>query len=375
MAPSSHSSWGRLRALAAAWLTLCTCTPHTPSHTPTALTLEPVAHGIELPTDIASVPGHPDQLVALSKWGMVHRVDLTTGLREDWLWVSVVETGELGLLGIAFDADFTDSGRFWLHLAESRGEQLLSVLREYTTDPDTLSPPSAVGDVFEVEQPTGVHAGGQLAVGPDRMLYASFGDGGPDHRHTASDLSTVNGSIVRLDVSSPGRATAPADNPFVGRPGARPEIWAYGLRNPWRFTLGPAGDALVADVGDATAEELNHVHAGDDLGWPHFEGHACVAEPCDDDAVAPLATYGRDVGSSITGGVVAEAGPLKGRIVFGDFGSGMLGSLPWPTAEDAPEPTLHGRFDISPTAFGRGGDGHVYVADFRTGTLLRVSRP
>ena len=205
--------------------------------------LEPVVGGIGQPTDITAIPGHPDQLVALSKFGLVHQIDTIASEREDWFSVEVNDYRELGLLGVAFDPMFSETGRFWLHVTEARGEAFVSVIREYRTDPLELTVPESVGDALVVPQPTGVHVGGQLAFGPDGMLYASFGDGGPDNRTAAQDRSTLQGTIVRVDVSDPGPAKIPHGNPWSQR-GVRSEIWAYGLRNPWRFTFGPNGTAL-----------------------------------------------------------------------------------------------------------------------------------
>lgn len=347
-----------------------------------ATRLVPVITGVSQPTDLAVVPGHPDRAVVLSKGGTASLVDLQTGEHSPWITLEVATTSELGLLGIAFHPDFESSGRLFLnHTPPRGGGKAATVISERRTDPRTLSPPVQVGDLLSVDQPYQNHDAGQLAFGPDGMLYVGLGDGGfrNDPLGAGQDRSTLLGSMLRLSVDTPGAYTVPGDNPFVGTPGVRPEIWAYGLRNPWRYAFAPDGRLIVADVGQNTWEEIDLVSRGDNLGWRIREGASCFdpAEGCPTAGLTdPIYTYGREDGSSITGGVVWTApGPLQGRYLFGDFVTGRLWALLLPEPGTPPATagvTALGRFEIRPSAFARTADGQVWVADFIGGAIYRI---
>ena len=341
--------------------------------------LVPVAAGVGQPTDLAFVPGRADTLVVASKWGTLHLVDLAAGTRVSWIWFPVIDALECGVLGLAFAPDFEESGRFFVHhTPRSEGDEVTGVLSELRTDPETLDPPVVVAELLRVPQPHGTHNGGQVAFGPDGMLYLALGDGhagNPARR--SQDRSNLLGSLLRLDVSTPGRYAVPPDNPFVGEDGVRPEIWAYGLRNPWRFTFDAQGRVLVADVGQARWEEVDVVQAGDNLGWPDREGFDCypAEQPCaEGDFVDPVLVYDHQDGISITGGVQWRApGPLAGQAVFGDFGTGRLWAARVPTpAARVEELTALGRFNVSPSAFARDAEGRVFLTDFRMERVYRV---
>ncbi|MEL6346902.1 MAG: PQQ-dependent sugar dehydrogenase [Myxococcota bacterium] len=340
--------------------------------------LIPVVEGVGQPTDLAFVPGHPDKLIVSSKWGTLHLVDLTAGTRTDWLWLPVLDALEGGVLGVAFDPEFKRSGRLFVHHNPRSGDAVLSVLSEIQVDPQTLQDPEMVGDLLTIPQPYGTHNAGKIAFGPDGMLYMVLGDGkAGEPMRRSQDRSSLLGSLLRLDVSSVGTYTVPKDNPFVGVPGVRPEIWAYGLRNPWRFSFDRRGRPVVADVGEARWEEINIVAAGDNLGWPEREGWDCYEPPegCPRAGrIDPVLTYDHTEGISITGGVEwAADGPLRQMYLFGDFGTGRLwaAQLPFPR-RPIRQVTALGRFNISPTAFVRAPDGQVWVADFRSERVYRI---
>ncbi len=246
--------------------------------------LVPMVRDVGQPTDLAFVPGHPERLVVTSKWGTVHLIDLRRGTREKWRWLDVEDDLELGVLGIGFHPAFEANGRFWVnHVPRTDDERLATVLTELWTDPRTLSRPRKVADVLRTPQPEGTHNGGQIAFGPDGRLYLALGDGaaGGDPYRSGQDRSTRLGALLRLDVDVPGAYRVPDDNPFVDLAGAAPEIWAWGLRNPWRFTHAPDGRLVVADVGQSQWEEINLVERGDNLGWRLREGTGCFeTEPC-----------------------------------------------------------------------------------------------
>jgi glucose/arabinose dehydrogenase len=338
--------------------------------------LRPIVSGVPQPTDIVAVPGRADRLVVLSKGGTAY-LAVPGGAAEPWFTVEAATRSELGLLSIAFAPDFERTGAFVVHYNPAGPTR--TVLRRGRVDPATLAGPILGEVLFETAQPYPNHDGGQLAFGPDGHLYVGLGDGGSagDPEGNGQDLGSPLGKILRLRVPPTGPAEAPPDNPFVGVPGARPEIWAYGLRNPWRFTFDPAGRLIVADVGQDRWEEIDVVGRGDNLGWNRREADRCFppdAACSADGLVDPIWVYGHDEGVSVTGGVVVGAsGPLAGQYVFGDFGSGRLWAFAVPTpAARVAAVTALGRFGIHPSTFGRGPRGEALVADFGQGVVYEL---
>jgi len=336
-------------------------------------TLVPVAKDLPQITDLQAIPGHPDELLVLTKTGTAHRVELATGKATPWLTVPVRSGSEMGLLGVAFAKDFPTSGHFFVHTNPKDGDPRSQVSR-WSTDPKALSAPVQVGTVLELPQPYSNHDGGQLQTGPDGMLYVGFGDGGSanDPEAVGQDRSTLLGTILRLDVSDPTTPYAvPADNPFVGQDGVKPEIWAWGLRNPWRFVLLPDGRAIIGDVGQNKVEEITVGGAGANHGWKMWEGDQCFAPPCTAEGMTmPVHTYSHFVGQSVTGGVVAGSGAWAGKYLFGDFMTGRL----WAMELETWKVEELGKHDVMPSTFGLTADGIPLVADFN-GTVYRVDGP
>lgn len=248
----------------------------------------------------------------------------------------LTEGNEEGLLSVALDPQFSTNRNVWIYY--SADEPRRTVLSRFTASADGSIDPATELVVLEQEQPAANHNGGAVRFGPDRMLYLGLGDGGSqgDPDGNGQDLSTLLGSIIRIDVS---RATAdepyriPDDNPFVAESGARGEIFAYGLRNPWRMAFDSAsGELWVGDVGQNEIEEIDRVSAGDNLGWNAMEGNECFEGTCDPSQyVAPVATYDHSGGRcSVTGGVVARRSAaigIEGAYVYGDFCSGELWAI------------------------------------------------
>jgi glucose/arabinose dehydrogenase len=229
--------------------------------------------------------------------------------------------------------------------------------------------PASEVEILSFDQPYSNHNSGPLAFGPDGMLYIAVGDGGSggDPQGHGQDRSDWLGSILRVDVTT-APYTVPADNPFVGTAGVLPEIWAYGVRNPWGMHFDGA-TLWFADVGQDTWEEINQGVRGGNYGWNVREGKHCYASATCSDAgfVAPLAEYGHDLGASVTGGTVYR-GPkipeLDGRYVFADFASGRLWTL------QGAEMKLVGALDANPSTFGTDREGRLYIGDYR-GALRR----
>jgi glucose/arabinose dehydrogenase len=246
--------------------------------------------------------------------------------------------GEQGLLGLAFAPDYATSGRFYVHYTDNAGDTRVVEYRRATED---RAAPGSARQVLFQDQPEVNHNGGQLAFGPDGLLYIGLGDGGgggDQHgaRGNGQSLGTLLGKILRIDPRpSGGRAyRVPRSNPFVGRRGARGEIYAYGLRNPWRFSFDrQTGDLVIGDVGQDAWEEINFVRRGHgkgaNFGWRPFEGRARhVQGESAPGHVPPVIVRSHDEGwCSITGGVVVrdpELAGLRGRYVFGDYCQGRV---------------------------------------------------
>lgn len=352
------------------------------------IALTAVASGLSQPTDIQFVPGDPQLMVVLEKKGAARWFDLATGQSGALLQIAVRTASEEGLLGLAFHPRFQENGLFYLNYVTQRSDGTdITRVAEWGVPPGADlrgSAPTERRVLLEVDQPYQNHDGGQVAFGPDGLLYIGMGDGGyrADPHDHGQNLGTLLGAMLRIgtDASGSFAYTIPADNPFVGRPGARPEIWAYGLRNPWRFAFDPKGRLIIADVGQDAWEEVSLAARGDNLGWRLREARHCFNPKtgCPTDGlVDPIYEYGRDEGQSITGGYVyggARLPALSGRYVFGDFVSGRLWAIALPDAAGGPlvEATSLGRFGILPSTFGRDASGELYVADFQSGRILRL---
>ena len=356
--------------------------------------LEPVARGFAEITELAFVPGAGFTAVVLEKGGIARVVTLpgyserreVEAAQAPILFrVAVRTNSELGLLGLAFSPKFRDNGRFYVNYNPADGA-LRTRVAEFRVDPARLTSETAREErvILEIPQPYSNHNGGGLAFGPDGFLYIGMGDGGfrGDPKGHGQNLATLLGAMLRIDVErrDSGKAYAvPKDNPFVERAGAAPEIWAYGLRNPWRFSFDPKGRLVAADVGQDLYEEVSLVPRGGNLGWNLREAAHCFqpAEGCRTDGlVDPVFEYEHSLGVSITGGFVytGKALPaLAGRYVFGDFGSGRVWSLALPDTPKAVPAQLLGRFPHAISTFGRDAQGELYLADFSNGKILRFA--
>lgn len=355
-----------------------------------AVALEVVATGLPEATAAEFVPGEPDTVVVLQKAGALRRVTLPAGEVSDVASLEVTRASEQGLLGLAFHPGFTKNRRFFLHLTVRDGGKDLSRIEEWRAQtPFSAGAPARVRKVLDLEQPYANHNGGHLLFGPDGMLYVGFGDGGfrDDPHGNGQKLDALLGKMLRLDVDAQVEKdgyAVPRDNPLVSTAGARPEIWAWGLRNPWRYAFDPQGRLVVADVGQDTYEEVGFVARGDNAGWKHKEGRHCFSPKsgCREEGLRdPFIEYGRDDGQSVTGGVVArgDAVPaLKGRYVFGDFVTGRLwaAALPEAVEQKPAQVALEalGKWPVLPTHFFNDPSGDVWLLDF-SGRMLRLVAP
>ncbi|MFK7734043.1 MAG: PQQ-dependent sugar dehydrogenase [Pseudomonadales bacterium] len=318
---------------------------------------------------LSSIPGTTD-LAVVEQAGRVIRFDpANAGNSEVMLDISArrpMRANEEGLLGLAFDSQFASNGRAYVHYTdhEPRRSVLSRVLRLAGTG---QLDPGSEQVLLEEGQPFSNHNGGMLAFGPDNMLYMALGDGGSanDPQNNSQRLSNLLGKLLRVDVSDTG-LTIPNDNPFVTQAGARGEIWAYGLRNPWRFSFDrQTGDLWLGDVGQNSREEIDIITAGGNYGWRVFEAN----ERFDDSAnslpdsafTPPVFSYGRDSGFSVTGGYVyrgSAAPSLSGQYIYADFGGEV-----WALEYDGNQVNNNRSIGIlnSVSSFGEDANGELFA--------------
>ncbi len=339
------------------------------------------------PVFVTAPPADRDRQFVVEQEGrvMVVRGGRTLGTPFLDIRDQVTSGSEQGLLSIAFAPDYATSGLFYVYFTD--GDQRQRVVEYRRASADRADPASA-RLVLRMDDPESNHNGGQLQFGPDGLLYVGTGDGGgagDQHgsRGNAQDLGSLLGKILRIDPrASAGRAySVPDANPFVGRSGARGEIYAYGLRNPWRFSFDRRTGALViGDVGQNAFEEIDYVARGKgrgaNFGWRPFEGRSRYAPgESAPGAVAPVIVRSHDDGNcSITGGVVvrdrALAGALRGRYVFADFCKGRVESarLSAGRARGVRATSLKVQ---SVSSFGEDARGRVYVVSLN-GPVYRI---
>ena len=292
---------------------------------------------------------------------------------------------ETGLLSAAFHPDYAKNGYVFLdydvgeNTAASPLKTRISRFHVSAGDPDAADPASEL-IVMEIVQPYTNHNGGQLAFGPDGMLYIGMGDGGSggDPQGNGQSLTSLLGKMLRIDIDAPPAGltyAVPPDNPFIDTDAARPEIWAYGLRNPWRFSFDPVtGQLWAGDVGQGKIEEIDIIEQGKNYGWNVMEGTKCYepATGCDKAGkVLPVAEYTHSVGVSVTGGFVYRGQKLPGLFgayVYGDFGSGVVFALSPPAA-----PVQVAKVPHQISTFGEDEAGELYYADYSGGKIWALT--
>lgn len=343
------------------------------------LTLEPVGGSFDAPLYVTAPPRQAGTIYVVEQVGRVQVV--RGGEQTTFLDITdrVAAGGERGLLGMAFHPRYPADARVFVHYSDSGGD---TVLAEVTVPGGGLQADVAsLTPILTHPQPAGNHNGGMVAFGPDGMLYLGLGDGGGagDTFGHGQRPDTLLGTILRLDVAQRGRYRVPADNPFAGGGGA-PEVWAYGLRNPWRFAFHD-GALYVADVGQNAWEEISVVAAdrgGLNFGWPVLEGSRCFRSAgCDPSGmVLPVLEYPLDGACAVVGGFVydGQAIPgLRGQYLYGDLCAGFVRSFRLAGGQAVDERDWTGQLGAQPrlTSFGRDAAGELYLTR-QSGEVARI---
>ncbi len=344
--------------------------------------LSPFASGFSAPLNIQHAGD--ERLFVVEQGGLIKILNPDGTVNSDPflnLSGSISSGGERGLLGLAFHPDYVNNGYFFVNYTDPNGDTQISRFSVDAQDPDLADSNSELA-ILTVVQPYSNHNGGCIAFGPDGYLYIGMGDGGSggDPQDFGQNNNSLLGKMLRLDIDTPSGGenySIPVDNPFFGSTTEAQEIWAYGLRNPWKFSFDrDNGDLWIADVGQNAYEEINHVvstEAGINYGWRCYEGNAAYnTNNCADPSTMefPVAVYPHSLGSSITGGYVYRGGissPLVGHYLFADFVSGYMGILD-PTNNQVVDEQ---NFSQNWASFGEDIAGELYVCAFN-GVVYKI---
>ncbi|MCY4018792.1 MAG: PQQ-dependent sugar dehydrogenase [Chloroflexi bacterium] len=347
----------------------------------------PVAGGFNRPLFVTHADDGSERLFVVEQTGKVWIIKDGVRAEQPFLDISGLITGtanrpysEQGLLGLAFHPEYASNGRFFVNYTDRSGTTVVAGYHVSLSNADIADAGSG-GIIFQLLQPYANHNGGHIEFGPDGYLYISLGDGGSanDPLGAGQNRRLLLGSIIRIDVDGALPYAIPADNPFVGDDSALDEIWAYGLRNVWRFSFDRAtGDMYLADVGQSLLEEVNFQPAdsrgGENYGWNVWEGTRLFAGGSARDHVPPVFEYSHSLGCSITGGYVYRGSAipqLEAVYLFGDYCTGRMWAMYRDTdlnwrAEEFANPG----WAIS--SFGEDEAGEIYVVDY-SGTIYRIN--
>ena len=359
------------------WLLVAACASAQEIHT------VQVAGGFTAPTDIQNAGDGSGRLFIVQQNGLIRLLKNGTVAAAPFLDIRdrTALDGERGLLGLAFPPGFAQKQRFYVDYTDLNGNTVIAQYR-VSADPDAADKSSEIV-LLRITQPFANHNGGQVRFGPDGYLYIAAGDGGSggDPMGNGQNLGTLLGKLLRIDVEgTPGQVRIPADNPFANTPGARGEIWAYGLRNPWRFSFDRAtNDLWIGDVGQDAYEEVDlqpaSSHGGENYGWNRMEGMHCYLTGCSTAGLTlPVAEYTHaNAACSITGGFRYRgilAPGLRGTYVYGDYCNGVISGLSQQGGTWSSRLLLASGFGI--TTFGEDEAGELYVANAKDGAIYRI---
>ena len=348
-----------------------------------SVALAPALGGRSFTAPVELVEGPGRRFYVVEQAGVVKVVPPGDGEPTVALDISarITSGGEAGLLGLAFDPRFTDNGFVYLYFTEKLEDKPGIVFQDVvarvtSNDGGATFDPASQKILLAVDDPYANHNGGHIAFGPDGMLYVGLGDGGSggDPEGNGQNKEALLGKLLRIDPHGGEPYGVPPSNPFAAG-GGRPEIYAYGLRNPWKFSFDTlTGDLWLGDVGQSKYEEINRVVLGGNYGWNVREGKHCYGAPtcATDGLIDPVAEYPRSDGISVTGGYVyrgTKIGALVGKFVYGDFGSGNIWGV---DAFGQTSGALLTPSNLKISSFGQDADGEVYVVDYATGTVKQL---
>jgi len=333
-------------------------------------------HTFKKPVAMLPHPNTPDLWYIVEQQGKIILMDRRGEILKKSLFANITEfvdasSSESGLLGMAFHPDFENNGYIFLSYTYAGNSEysLMSTISRFSSPDNGKSLDNkSEKRLLSLNQPYSNHNGGNIAFDHNAYLVIGFGDGGSagDPDNNGQDTQSFLGKLLRIDVNSPNSYSIPQDNPFIKDKRFRPEIYAWGLRNPWRWSFDKkTGELWLADVGQNKWEEINRINAGENYGWNRMEGNHCYkSKVCESHLfTAPIFEYSHDEGCSVTGGYVyrgSKLADLEGRYVFGDFCSGMIWAL---------ESTETGKYQrqlliesgLNIASFAQGLDGEVYV--------------
>ncbi len=334
------------------------------------------------PVAMLQAPGDGGNWFVVEQPGRVVRLTLD-GQREVYIDITDrvdSKANEAGLLGMAFHPDFVNNGEVFLSYTRA-GAPLVSYVSRFLLDKSTNQLKADSEQIILIlDQPYSNHNGGQIGFDLNGNLLIGFGDGGSggDPQHNGQNPRNLLGALLRLDINHGSPYTIPADNPFADGKSGAPEVYAYGLRNPWRWSFDRKnGELWVADVGQGNWEEIDRVTAGGNYGWNLREGKHCYnSESCDaSNLIDPVAEYSHAEGCSITGGYVYRGkalADLVGRYLYADFCSGKIWALQ-NTGENTYQSTLLLDSNLNISSFAEDNDGELYVMDYGNGRVLRLA--
>lgn len=332
------------------------------------------------PVDLTYPDDDTNRLFVVEQQGRIYSFENDSKASEKQLFLDIRERvddrgNEEGLLGLAFHPDYKDNGYFFINYTATNPDR--TVIARYKVDPSNSNRALKSSEfiILEVEQPYSNHNGGQIIFGPDNYLYISLGDGGSagDPQNNGQDPSTLLGAILRINIDKAENGlnySIPGDNPFAGNTqGFREEIYAYGLRNPWRMSFdSETGLLWTGDVGQNKYEEIDIIRKGNNYGWNIMEGLHCYrADDCDSSGLTmPIWEYSHDLGQSITGGYVYRGNKfqeLKGKYIYADYVSGKIWALDY-NQNDRPTNLLLLESNLNWAAFGIDQNENLFICAF-----------
>jgi|SRR5437868_770034 glucose/arabinose dehydrogenase len=357
-----------------------------PAPGPASVSLAPFVSGLQSPLDLQTPDDGSGRMFVVEQGGTIRIISAGAVVSPAFLDISSkvnFDGAEQGLLGVTFHPDFAQSGRFYVNYDRLSSGQMQTVIAEYQLSANSnQADPASERILLTVNQPFPNHKAGQLAFGADGLLYFGLGDGGGggDPLGNGQSTQTLLGKMLRIDVDHTSGSlpyAIPSDNPFVSG-GGLPEIWAFGFRNPWRFSFDrPTGRLFCADVGQEKFEEIDLVTRGGNYGWNIMEGGHCFnSASCNMNGLTlPITEYDHTEGIAIIGGYVYHGSAipaLQGKYVFGDFGSGTV----WTLTESPPGAWTRDKLlstSHSISSFGQDAAGELYLVDLG-GAIFKFSQ-